>query len=68
MRTRKTDLMTTIRDTGALPDGDALAQAVTDFKARLPADRDARGAEANVTATGAAAVGPETSPETLETE
>ena len=30
---RHADLMTTIRDTGALPDGDALATAVADFKA-----------------------------------
>ena len=33
MRTRKADLMTTIRDKGSLPEGDALAEAVTDFKA-----------------------------------
>jgi F-type H+-transporting ATPase subunit alpha len=32
MRTRKSDLMTTIREKGSLPDGDALAAAVTDFK------------------------------------
>jgi F-type H+-transporting ATPase subunit alpha len=32
MRTRKADLMATIRDKGSLPDGDALAQAVTAFK------------------------------------
>ena len=33
MRTRKADLMTTIREKGSLPDGDALAEAVTAFKA-----------------------------------
>ena len=33
MRTRKADLMATIREKGALPDGDALADAVTAFKA-----------------------------------
>jgi F-type H+-transporting ATPase subunit alpha len=32
MRTRHTDVMNTIRDSGALPDGDALKQAVTDYK------------------------------------
>jgi F-type H+-transporting ATPase subunit alpha len=32
MRTRHTDVMNTIRDTGSLPDGDALKQAVTDYK------------------------------------
>ena len=32
MRTRKADLMGTIRDKGSLPDGDALAEAVTAFK------------------------------------
>jgi F-type H+/Na+-transporting ATPase subunit alpha len=32
MRTRKADLMATIRDKGSLPEGDLLAQAVTDFK------------------------------------
>ena len=31
MRTRHTDIMMTIRDKGALPDGDALATAVQDF-------------------------------------
>ena len=35
MRTRKADLMTTIRDKGALPEGDALADAVTAFKAEF---------------------------------
>jgi F-type H+/Na+-transporting ATPase subunit alpha len=33
MRTRKADLMTTIREKGSLPDGDALADAVGAFKA-----------------------------------
>jgi F-type H+-transporting ATPase subunit alpha len=32
MRTRKADLMMTIRNSGALPDGDTLAEAVTAFK------------------------------------
>jgi len=33
MRTRKADLMTTIREKGSLPEGDALADAVNGFKA-----------------------------------
>ena len=33
MRTRKGELMTTIREKGSLPDGDALAEAVSAFKA-----------------------------------
>jgi F-type H+-transporting ATPase subunit alpha len=42
MRTRHTDIMNTIRSTGALPEGDALKQAVTDYKATFaPADAQA---------------------------
>jgi F-type H+-transporting ATPase subunit alpha len=33
MRTRKADLMATIRDKGSLPEGDALVESVTAFKA-----------------------------------
>jgi F-type H+-transporting ATPase subunit alpha len=33
MHTRKADIMTTIRETGSLPEGDALAEAVNAFKA-----------------------------------
>jgi F-type H+-transporting ATPase subunit alpha len=33
IRTRHTDMMNTIRNTGAMPDADAIATAVTDFKA-----------------------------------
>jgi F-type H+-transporting ATPase subunit alpha len=65
MRTRKTDLMGTIRDTGALPDG--LQQAVEEF-ARGFQPTATGGGEADVTATDATPVGPETTPETLETE
>src|ERR1700704_5615448 len=32
MRTRKADIMTTIREKGSLPDGDAMAEAVAAFK------------------------------------
>jgi F-type H+-transporting ATPase subunit alpha len=67
MRTRKADIMSTIRDNGALPEGDALKNALEDF-ARGFKPTTTGTAEANVTATDAVAVGPETSPETLETE
>jgi F-type H+/Na+-transporting ATPase subunit alpha len=35
VRTRHADLMNTIRDSGALPEGDAVATAVTDFKSQF---------------------------------
>jgi F-type H+-transporting ATPase subunit alpha len=35
VRTRHADLMNTIRDSGALPEGDAVATAVTDFKTQF---------------------------------
>ncbi|HEY5170620.1 MAG TPA: F0F1 ATP synthase subunit alpha, partial [Acidimicrobiia bacterium] len=35
VRTRHADLMNTIRNSGALPEGDALAGAVTDFKSQF---------------------------------
>ena len=66
MRTRKADLMATIRDTGALPDG--VAAGTWRTSPRVPAHRDGRRQRPNVTATDATPVGPETSPETLETE
>jgi F-type H+-transporting ATPase subunit alpha len=67
MRTRKADLLTTIRDSGTLPEGDALQQALEEF-ARGFQPTATGGADADVTASTAAAAGPETSPETLETE
>ncbi|GIU86829.1 MAG: hypothetical protein KatS3mg009_1344 [Acidimicrobiia bacterium] len=68
MRTRHGDLLMTIRDTGALPEGDALARAVADFKASFrPTEAGARAA-ADPAASDAAAVGPEQSAETLRTE
>jgi len=67
MRTRKADLMQTIREKGSLPEGDALQQAVEDF-VRGFQPTVAVGVDANVTATDAVSAGPETSPETLETE
>ena len=37
MRTRKADIMTTIREKGSLPDGDAMAESVAAFKASFVA-------------------------------
>jgi hypothetical protein len=65
MRTRHSDMLTSIKSTGGLPEGDALAKAVTDFKASFePSDAEAGGAGSPV----GESVGPETTPETLETE
>jgi F-type H+-transporting ATPase subunit alpha len=66
-RTRHADIMDTIRRTGALPDGDAMATAVKDFtNSFLASSRDS--APADPSATDAASVGPEQSEETLRTE
>jgi F-type H+-transporting ATPase subunit alpha len=65
MRTRRADIMNTIQSTGALPDGDVLADAVRDFKAGF---HTTEVAAAPSTTTAADAAGPATSPETLETE
>jgi F-type H+-transporting ATPase subunit alpha len=35
VRTRHAELLSSIRDSGALPDGDAVARAVTDFKSQF---------------------------------
>jgi F-type H+-transporting ATPase subunit alpha len=67
VRTRKADMMLKIRETGSLPDGDALAEAVQDFGATFQPTSAGAG-EADVTRSGAAGAGPETTPETLETE
>ncbi|MFN8037042.1 MAG: F0F1 ATP synthase subunit alpha [Acidimicrobiia bacterium] len=69
VRSRRADVLTTIRNTGALPEGDALEGAVNDFKATFRrGDDDATGDAAGVTATTAEPVGAATLPETLETE
>jgi F-type H+-transporting ATPase subunit alpha len=60
MRTRRADIMNTIQSSGALPDGDVLADAVRDFKAGFQSSEAATTAPAPL---GAAA-----SAETLETE
>jgi F-type H+-transporting ATPase subunit alpha len=67
VRTRHADIMLTIRDTGALPDGDRLATAVRDFTDGFIASLQSA-ASADVTASDAAAVGPEQTEETLRTE
>jgi F-type H+-transporting ATPase subunit alpha len=65
MRTRRSDLLTTIKNTGALPEGDDLAKSVAEFKGGFEASEDgAPGAGSPV----GDSVGPETTPETLETE
>jgi F-type H+-transporting ATPase subunit alpha len=69
-RTRHADLMGRIRDTGALPDEDALRQAVDDVKAGFVARiaSESRTATADVTATDAEALGQAESAKTLDTE
>jgi F-type H+-transporting ATPase subunit alpha len=69
-RTRHADILGTIRDTGALPDGEKLAQAVEDFKLQFLATRGApeAGTAADVHATDADALGDAESAKTLETE
>ena len=69
-RTRRAEVLNTIRTTKALPEGDAVADAVTDFKAQFLADQgDATGAPpADPTQTDAVAVGEALSEETLVTE
>ena len=69
-RTRHADLIGHIRDTGALPDEDKLAQAVADFKAQFVATRASAdgGGPADVSAIDAEALGDAESQKTLETE
>jgi F-type H+-transporting ATPase subunit alpha len=70
VRTRHTDILLTITDTGALPEGDALATSVQDFTDSFLANlaSAAAAAAADPSASDAAAVGPEQSEETLRTE
>jgi F-type H+-transporting ATPase subunit alpha len=67
VRTRHTNLLMAISDTGALPEGDALATVVRDFTDGFLATARAA-APADVSATDAEGVGPEQSQETLRTE
>jgi F-type H+-transporting ATPase subunit alpha len=64
MHTRKGEFMSTIGNSGAVPSDDELEQAVKDFKASFQPSEAGAGA----TSTSAEPVGPETTPETLETE
>jgi F-type H+-transporting ATPase subunit alpha len=67
MRTRRVDLLETIRSTGALPDGDAVEQAVRDFKAGFRWGDGEQAAPAQPEG-GGPGVGPAQSRETLRTE
>jgi hypothetical protein len=66
MRLRRTDLLLAIQTTGGLPEGDDLKNAIKDFKANFQPTEAA--GTADVSASTTASVGPETTPETLETE
>ena len=70
MRTRHAGLLAEIRDTGSLPAGDALANAVRDFKAQfgLGSGGAVGATTADPTATDAEPVGDPDSDKTLETE
>jgi F-type H+-transporting ATPase subunit alpha len=65
VRTRKSDIMNTIRDSGALPDGDALEQAIKDFKVSFQPSGHVGTTTASLEGE---AVGPAASEETLRTE
>jgi F-type H+-transporting ATPase subunit alpha len=68
MRTRKSDVMKTIRESGALPDdGDLVAAAIDDFKRDFQAS-EAPGGETTTSLEPGAPVGPPESEETLATE
>jgi F-type H+-transporting ATPase subunit alpha len=64
-RTRKSDVMNTIRDSGALPDGNAVEQAIKDFKMSFQPSEAAGTTTASLEGE---AVGPAESQETLRTE
>jgi F-type H+-transporting ATPase subunit alpha len=68
-RSRHAGLLAEIRDSGSLPEGDALEAAVADFKASFVATlQDAAAREADVTDTDAEAPGDPESDKTLKTE
>jgi F-type H+-transporting ATPase subunit alpha len=69
MRSRHVGLLAEIRDTGALPEGDALETAVRDFKTQFLASLgEAAGTPADPTDTDAEALGEAESDKTLQTE
>jgi F-type H+-transporting ATPase subunit alpha len=68
-RSRHGGLLTEIRDTGALPEGDAVERAVADFKASFQETLASDGGpSADPTATDAEALGEAKSEKTLKTE
>jgi len=68
-RSRHAGLLAEIRDSGSLPEGDALEAAVADFKASFVATlQDAVAREADVSDTDAEAPGDPESDKTLKTE
>ena len=68
-RSRHAGLLSGIRDSGALPEGGALEDAVDEFKTSFLASiSDAAATEADVTATDAEALGEAESNKTLKTE
>jgi F-type H+-transporting ATPase subunit alpha len=68
-RSRHGGLLSEVRDTGALPEGDAVEHAVNDFKASFRGSLgEDGGATADPTATDAEALGEAESNKTLETE
>jgi len=68
MRTRHSDLLGTIRSSGALPEGDALANAVAGFKASFRGTETATGTGATEPTPGGEGAAAATSQETLRTE
>jgi F-type H+-transporting ATPase subunit alpha len=68
-RARNSALLSEIRDTGALPEGDTLERAVNDFKAGFVQSlENAAKPDADVTDTDAEAPGDPDSDKTLKTE
>jgi len=69
MRSRHAGLLAAVRDTGAMPEGEAIESAVADFKTSFVASlADASGPTADPTATDAEAPGEPESDKTLKTE
>jgi F-type H+-transporting ATPase subunit alpha len=69
-RARHSGLLSEIRLSGALPDGDAILEAITDFKTEFAAtiQAEARAGDADPMATDAEAPGDPASDKTLQTE
>jgi F-type H+-transporting ATPase subunit alpha len=67
-RARHSGVLTEIRLSGALPDGEDIEDAIRDFKVEFEATLDAEAHDADPLATDADAPGPAESDKTLETE